>query len=218
MNYNDIRKNEEVVALIHKGNEYLGRLGYTDHSEAHVTLVAMQAAHILESFGYDEHTVELAKIASFMHDIGNAVNRSHHGEYGALLAYDILKKNGMPLDDCITIMSAIGNHDESTGTAIDTISAALIIADKSDVRRTRVRNTDIRTFDIHDRVNYAVTDSHLRIDPIKKTISLDLKIDESICTMYEYFDIFLGRMQMCRHAAEVLGAMFKLTVNGGKVL
>ena len=153
-----------------------------------------------------------------MHDIGNAVNRTHHAEYGALLANDILKQTDLSVDDRILIISAIGHHDESTGGATDPISAALIIADKTDVRRSRVREKNKATFDKHDRVNYAVTDTKLKINTEKKVISLNLQIDEKICTMYEYFEIFLGRMMMCRKAAEILGMSFKLTVNGGKVL
>ncbi|MDD3337413.1 MAG: HD domain-containing protein [Lachnospiraceae bacterium] len=218
MNYKEIRKNEEIRALLEKGNANLGTLGYTDHSEKHCILVAERAAMLLEKFDYSAHDVELARIAGYMHDIGNAVNRSHHGEYGALLANDILKRTDMGIADRITIMSAIGNHDESTGGAVDIVSAALIIADKTDVRRNRVRNKEQASFDIHDRVNYAVTESRLKVNPEKATISLNLQVDESICTMYEYFDIFLGRMMMCRRAAEFLEAKFKLTANGSKIL
>ena len=218
MTYKEIRKNEEVRALIEKGNANLGSLGYTDHSEAHSTLVAERASFVLQQFGYSEHEMELAKIAGFMHDIGNAVNRKQHAEYGALLANEILKKTDLPVEDRITVVSAIGNHDESTGGAVDAVSAALIIADKTDVRRNRVRAKDKSTYDIHDRVNFAVTEANLKINLEKKQIALNLQIDESICTMYEYFDIFLGRMQMCRHAAEIFGARFKLTANGSKVL
>ena len=218
MKYSEIIKNEEVLAYIRKGNEKLGMLGYTDHSEVHTAIVAKHAAMILKQFGYPEHDIELAKIAGFMHDIGNAVNRSHHAEYGAILAVQILEKAGMSLEDRVEVMSVIGNHDESTGGAYDAISAALIIADKTDGRRNRVRNTDLASFDIHDRVNYAVTEAKLKLNTEKSVISLNLKIDENICTMYEYFDIFLGRMMMCRKAAEILGARFKLTANGSKVL
>lgn len=171
-----------------------------------------------EKFGYPEKDIELVKIAGFMHDIGNAVNRSHHAEYGALLANDILKKTDLPLEDRVQIVSAIGLHDESTGGATDPISAALIIADKTDVRRSRVREKNKATFDKHDRVNYAVTDTKLKINVEKRVISLNLQIDPKICSMYEYFEIFLGRMMMCKRAAEVLEASFKLTVNGAKVL
>lgn len=217
MTYEDIKKNEEVLALIHKGNANLHVLGFTDHSEAHTALVAERAAMILDKFGYSDHEQELAKIAGFMHDIGNAINRKNHAEYGGLLANDILKGYDLSVEDRITIVSAISNHDESTGRAMDAISAAIIIADKTDVRRNRVRD-EIAAFDIHDRVNYAVTGSNLKVNVEEKTISLNLQIDESICTMYEYFEIFLGRMMMCRSAAAMLGAQFKLKANGIKIL
>ena len=218
MTYTDIRKDEEVCALLEKGNQNLGVLGFTDHSEAHCVLVAERSAYILRKLGYSERDQELAKIAGFMHDIGNAINRTHHAELGALLANDILLKTDMAREDRITIISAIGHHDESTGGSRDPISAALILADKTDVRRSRVRVKDQKQFDIHDRVNYAVTGSALKVDTEKKTISLNLQIDEHICSLYEYFDIFLTRMMMCRSAAEMLGYQFRLTVNGGKVL
>lgn len=218
MTYQEIKKNEEVRAYLKKGNDNLGVLGYTDHSEAHCTVVAERAGLILKKLEYPEETIELAKIAGFMHDIGNAVNRSRHGEYGAILANELLKGTDLSLEDRVTIMSAIGNHDESTGGATDPVSAALIIADKTDVRRNRVRDKDRAVFDIHDRVNYAVTEAKLKINKEKKLISLNLQIDESICTMYEYFDIFLGRMMMCRGAAEILNMKFRLTANGSKVL
>ena len=218
MTYTDIRNNEEVCALLDKGNQNLGVLGFTDHSEAHCVLVAERSAYILRKLGYSEHDQELAKIAGFMHDIGNSINRTHHAELGALLANDILQKTDMPMADRITVISSIGHHDESTGGSRDPISAALILADKTDVRRTRVRVKDREEFDIHDRVNYAVTGTALKVDTEKGTISLNLQVDESICTLYEYFDIFLTRMLMCRSAAEMLGYKFRLTVNGGKVL
>ena len=218
MTYEQIRHDEEVLALLEKGNANLGVLGYTDHSRAHTALVADRAAYILRTLGFSEREQDLAKIAGFMHDIGNAVNRKHHAEWGALLARDILKKYELSLTDRITIVSAIGHHDESTGGAMDPVSAAVILADKSDVRRDRVRIQEKAKFDIHDRVNYAVTGHSLKVDKEANKISLNLQVDENICTMYEYFDIFLGRMMMCRSAAEMLGAKFRLTVNGGKVL
>ena len=218
MTCEEIKNNEEVLALLEKGNRNLGVLGFTDHSMAHCALVADRAAYILRKLGYSEQEQELARIAGVMHDIGNAINRKNHAEYGALLANDILKKTDMTMADRITVISAIGNHDESTGGAKDPVSAALILADKSDVRRNRVRTKEREKFDIHDRVNYAVTGDSLKVDPEEMKIALNLQIDESICTMYEYFDIFLGRMMMCRGAAEMLGAKFRLTVNGGKVL
>ena len=217
MTYQQIKNHPEVLAYLERGNHDLGVLGFTDHSAAHTTLVAERAAYILRKLGYSDHEEELARIAGFMHDIGNAINRKNHAEYGAILAGQILKEEGMPLEDRVIIMSAIGNHDESTGGAKDPVSAALILADKTDVRRDRVVQPR-ESFDIHDRVNYAVTGSSLKVDPEEKKISLNLQVDESICTMYEYFDIFLGRMMMCRGAAEMLGAKFRLTVNGGKVL
>lgn len=218
MDYKQIKENKEVLALLEKGNSNLGMLGYTDHSKKHCSIVAEHAAMVLKKFGYSEHEMELVRIAGFMHDIGNVINRNRHAEYGAILANDILRNTDMSVEDRLTIVSAIGNHDESTGGAVDAISAALIIADKTDVRRNRVRNKDKATFDIHDRVNYAVTEAKLKINPEKGVISLNLQVDESICTMYEYFEIFLGRMMMCRHSAEILGAKFKLMANGSKVL
>ncbi|MBO5450165.1 MAG: HD domain-containing protein [Lachnospiraceae bacterium] len=218
MKYSDLKENKEIKALIEKGNSNLGVLGYTDHSQAHAALVANRAADILKKLGYKKSRIELAKMAGYMHDIGNAINRSHHAEYGAILAYDILKETDMDEKDRLTIVSAISHHDESTGVALDDVSAALIIADKTDVRRNRVREKPKASFDVHDRVNYAVTKSDLEILPEKKLIVLSLEIDEKICTMYEYFEIFLGRMMMCRKASEILGVKFRLQVNGNKVL
>lgn len=218
MNYKEIRKNKEVLAYLKKGNDNLGVLGFTDHSEVHCAVVAERAGMILTKLGYSEHEVELAKIAGFMHDMGNAINRHRHAEYGALLADHILEKTDITLEDKVTVVSAIGNHDESTGGAMDAISAALIIADKTDVRRNRVRAKDMSNFDIHDRVNYAVTEAKLKVNPEKKVITLNLQIDESICSMLEYFEIFLNRMLMCRRASEMLGVKFKLTANGCKIV
>ena len=218
MTYDQICRDEEVLALLEKGNANLGVLGFTDHSKAHCALVADRAAYILNTLGFSPKEQELVRIAGFMHDIGNAVNRKHHADWGAMMARDILKKYDISLTDAITVISAIGHHDESTGGAMDPVSAALILADKSDVRRNRVRTQEKAKFDIHDRVNYAVTGHNLKVNAEEKKISLNLQIDENICTMYEYFDIFLGRMMMCRSAAEMLGTKFRLTVNGGKVL
>lgn len=218
MIYEQLQQDPQVAILLKKGNADLGVLGFTDHSIAHTTLVAERAAYILRKLGFSEREQELAKIAGLLHDIGNAINRTHHAEYGALLAGELLRDKDLTLEERVTVMSAIGNHDESTGGAKDPVSAALVLADKSDVRRNRVRTKEKEKFDIHDRVNYAVTGSSLKVDPEENKISLNLQVDESICTMYEYFDIFLGRMMMCRGAAEMLGAKFRLTVNGGKVL
>lgn len=216
--YQEIRENEEVQAYLKKGNENLGVLGYTDHSAVHCTLVAEEAGRILRELGYSEHEIELAKIAGMMHDIGNCVNRSRHAEYGAIFANEILRNKDLSVEDRATIVSAIGHHDESTGGAVDVVSAALIIADKTDVRRNRIRTKVKSNYDIHDRVNYAVTESKVHISKEEKSITLSLTVDEEICTMYEYFEIFLGRMMMCRGAAEMLGMTFKLRVNGSKVL
>lgn len=218
ISYQEIRNNEEIRAYIKKGNENLGVLGFTDHSEAHSGLVAHRAAYILEEMGYSKHEQELARIAGFMHDIGNTINRKQHAEYGGLLADSILRGMDISVEDRITIVSAISHHDESTGGAMDAVSAALIIADKTDVRQNRVTEKDKTAFDIHDRVNYAVVGNELKVNVDDKKITLELTVDESICTMYEYFDIFLQRMLMSRAAAEMLGAKFSLKVNGSKVL
>lgn len=179
--------------------------------------VAHQAGKILKRFGYSEHEIELAKIAGYMHDIGNAINRTHHAEYGALLANELLKDTDMTLEDRITVVSAIGNHDESTGSPVDVISAALIIADKTDVRRSRVRQKERSAFDIHDRVNYAALSSSLELMKDKKVIQMNLELDDSICSVMDYFEIFLQRMLMCKRASEVLGCKFKLVANGHKL-
>ncbi|MBQ4428369.1 MAG: HD domain-containing protein [Clostridia bacterium] len=218
MKYGDITNNKEIQKYYEKGNAILAELGYTDHSVAHTTMVAKKAAEILTAFNYDKHDIELVKIAGFLHDIGNVINRSHHAEYGALLANEILKEEDLSIADRVQIVSAIANHDESTGVVSDPITAALIIADKTDVRRTRVRRKNPIHYDIHDRVNHAVTETKLECIPEEKLIVLHLTIDESSCTMYEYFDIFLSRMTMCSHAARFLGAEFSLRVNDRKVL
>lgn len=207
-----------MLEYYERGNTILGTLGYTDHSVVHTKVVAAKAAEILLTFGFDESDRELARIAGFMHDIGNAINRHHHAEYGALLANEILKETDLPLQDSVRIVSAIANHDESDGVAADPITAALIIADKTDVRRSMVREKDPILFDVHDRVNYAVTGFRLRCGYEEKRIMLYLNVDEQICTMYEYFDIFLDRMTMCSHAARLFDAKFSLKVNGQKVL
>ena len=218
MNYKKLADDPEVIAYYDCGNAILGALGFTDHSSAHAKVVAEHARYILKTLDYSHHDVELAGIAGYLHDIGNAINRTHHAEHGAMLARDILTRTDLKLDDRVRIIAAIANHDESTGTAYDPISAALILADKPDVRRNRVRTKDPRQFDMHDRVNYAVVGHKLNCSKEKKSISLNLQIDEDICTMIDYFEIFLGRMIMCRRAAEVLGICFKLKANGQKVL
>ena len=218
MKYEDIVNNKEILEYYERGNAILDALGYTDHSTIHTKLVAAKAAEILKAFEYGEREIELAKIAGFMHDIGNAVNRHHHAEYGGLLANEILKETDLSISDRVQIVSAISNHDESDGVAADPITAALIIADKTDVRRSRVREKDPILYDIHDRVNYAVTETRLRCGLEEKRITLYLTIDENICTMYEYFDIFLQRMTMCSQAARIFDALFSLKVNGQRVL
>ena len=214
----DVQENEEIKELVVGSQKQLDVLGYTEHSIRHVNIVSKRAGQILKDLGYNERKVELAQIAGYMHDIGNCVNRVDHAHTGAILTYNILKELGMDIKERTEIMMAIGNHDEETGTAVNEISAALILADKSDVHRDRVVNKNLSNFDIHDRVNYAVTNATVKVSPQKHLITLNLQIDEEICTMYEYFEIFLGRMMMCRKAAELLGARFKLTANGSKVL
>lgn len=215
--YRDIRTNEEINTLIEHGNDVLKVLGFTEHSRKHAAKVAGCAGDILVQLGYDEHLVELARIAGYMHDIGNSVNRNDHAHTGAILAYQILKEMEMPLDDIMTVMTAIGNHDEKTGTAIDVVSAALIIADKTDVRRNRVQNPLIASFDIHDRVNYAALSSTLEFQEDKKILQMTLELDDTMCSVMDYFEIFLQRMIMCKKAADVLGYRFKLVANGSKL-
>ena len=215
--FKDIKKSKEVNAYIYKGNSTLGVLGYTDHSAEHAVKVSSMAGKILECLGYGGHTVELAKIAGYMHDIGNSVNRFDHPHSGALMAHQILRDMKMDYEDIAVIINAIGMHDEKSGGAVDTVSAALILADKTDVRRDRVRNQNKAAFDKHDRVNYAVVSSSLDIQKEKKVIKLDLQLDENICSMMDYFEIFLQRMLMCRRAASVLGTTFKLNANGNKI-
>ena len=211
--YEDVKNNEAIKTYIKAADASLVALGYTEHSFAHVGKVAHDAAEILIATGHDEHTVELAKIAGHMHDIGNLVNRSEHSQSGAVMAFRILDNMNMPPEDIATVVTAIGNHDEGTGVPVNEVSAALILADKADVRRSRVRNSDFSTFDIHDRVNYSVVDSGLQIDKEKKEIRLTIKIDTSISSLMDYFEIFLGRMTLCRRAADKLGLKFKLTIN-----
>ena len=214
LSYESIKQNENIRTYIRKADESLRALGYTEHSFAHVTKVAETAGEILATFGYSAHDVELVKIAGYLHDIGNLVNRVDHSQSGAVMAFRILDNLNMDPADIATIVAAIGNHDEGTGVAVNAVAAALIIADKSDVRYTRVRNTDIKNFDIHDRVNYSVRESHLTIDRDAATITLSLTIDTNFSAVMDYFEIFLGRMIMCRKAAEKLALAFKLVING----
>ena len=217
ISFKEIRDNEELQLLIENGNSVLKALGFTEHSRRHAANVAQCAGKILKELGYKKHEIELAKAAGYMHDIGNSVNRHDHAHTGAVLAYGILKDMGMPLKDVLTVTTAIGNHDEATGTAVDVVSAALILADKTDVRRNRVQNQVIANFDIHDRVNYAALSSVLDVDKEKKNIRMTLELDDSMCSVMDYFEIFMERMIMCRRAAEVFGCQFKLTANGNKL-
>lgn len=215
--YKQIRMNEEINLLIEKGNATLNELGYTEHSKKHASKTAETAGKILKELGHEKHKTELAKIAGYMHDIGNSINRHDHAHSGAILAYQILKDTDMPLKDILVVTTAIGHHDEATGAAVDGVSAALILADKTDVRRNRVQNRNKATFDIHDRVNYAALSSKLIIQKEKRIIQMELELDDSICTVMDYFEIFLKRMMMCRRAAERLNCKFKLVANGNKL-
>ena len=216
--FEEIKNDETIRTYIKKADVSLSMLGYTEHSFAHVTKVANTARYILETLGFSAHTVELAQIAGFTHDIGNLVNRSEHSQSGAVMMFRMLDHKDMPAEDIATVVTAIGNHDEGTGVPVDAVSAALILGDKTDVRRSRVRNRDFATFDIHDRVNYSVEKSEVNINKEDMTITLKLTIDTSISAVMDYFEIFLGRMVMCRKAAEFLGLTFRLVINEQQVL
>ncbi len=218
MTYNEIIQNEEIKTYIKKADESLLALGYTEHSFPHVTKVASDTEYILNSLEYSEYDIELAKIAAYLHDIGNVINRIEHSQSGAIMAFRILDRLNMSAEDIATIITAIGNHDEGTGVPVNPIAAALIIADKADVRRSRVRNADIASFDIHDRVNYSAESSMLDISTAKKILTLSLSIDTSISSVMEYFEIFLTRMMLCRKASEALGLRFSLIINGQHLL
>ena len=211
--FEELKNNEKVNTFIRQADASLIALGYTEHSFAHVTHVAETAAHILETLGYSAHDVEIARIAAYLHDIGNLVNRVEHSQSGAVMAFRILDEMGMPPEDLAMVVTAIGNHDEGTGVPVNALAAALILADKSDVRRSRVRNQDPTTFDIHDRVNYSVEKSRLHINTEKTIIKLKLQIDPHFSSVMDYFEIFLTRMVLCRKAAEKLGLQFKLIIN-----
>ena len=213
MTYQEIKKNEEINTYIRQADLALSALGFTEHSFAHVTLVAEKAGYILQTLGYPERTVELVKIAGYLHDIGNLVNRVEHSQSGAIMAFRILDHLNFPPDEIGQIVSAIGNHDEGTGVPVSALAAALILADNSDVRRNRVRNQDISNFDIHDRVNYSVTKSELKINESHTLIKLKLSVDTRYGSVMDYFEIFLQRMILCRKAAEKLGMQFKLMIN-----
>ena len=210
----EVKADKAIHTYIEKEDEALIALGFTEHSFTHVGKVSKTAKDILLKLGYPERDAELAEIAGYLHDIGNIVNRTVHAQSGAIMAFRILDNMGASADDIATIITAIGNHDEGTAVPVNPITAALILADKTDVRASRVRNTDIKSFDIHDRVNYSVKRADLDISTEKKEIELKLQIDTDFCSVMDYFEIFLGRMILCRKAAEKLGLRFRLSVNG----
>ena len=214
--FEDVKNNPDIRAYISKADESLIALGYTEHSFAHVTKVAEAAAEILHTLGHSEHEIELVKIAGYLHDIGNIVNRIDHAQSGAVMAFRLLDRMNMPPEDIATVVTAIGNHDESTAFPVNSVAAALIIADKTDVRRSRVRNRSVAQFDIHDRVNYSVTASKVII--AQESICLELTIEQEYCSVLEYFEIFLTRMLLCRKAAEALGVEFSLVINGQRMM
>lgn len=214
----DLKEDHEVGVYLSCSTEYLCRLGFTEHGGRHAALVSERARRVLAELGYGERDRELAAVAGYLHDIANLVNRYNHGGTGAVMAYSILSRFGMAPEEIALVVSAIGNHEEERGNAINHVASALIIADKSDVHRSRVTHTDFAKFEIHDRVNYAAEDSHLNIDREAGTIALELTIDTSICPVMEYFEIFLDRMVMCRRAAEFLSCRFGLVINGTKLL
>ena len=211
--YESIRQDPTVQVYVERADRALCALGYTEHSFAHVTRVATDAGHILEQLGAPARTVELARIAGYLHDIGNVINRIDHSQSGAVMAFRLLRERGMADEEVCTVISAIGNHDEGTGVPVDEVSAALILADKSDVRRSRVRQFDPLAPDIHDRVNYAVTKSELRINEVRTEIELCLTVDVSVSPIMEFFEIFTERMRLCRQAAARLGLVFRLRIN-----
>ena len=214
MTYEQIRHDKAVNVYIAQADASLEALGFTEHSFAHVGKVAATAGEILEKLGYPQRTVELAKIAGYLHDIGNVVNRVDHSQSGAVMAFRILDRMDFPPEEIATIVTAIGNHDEGTGVPVNAVAAALILGDKTDVRRNRVRDKADIAADIHDRVNYSVTSAVLDTDAGKKTITLSLGVDTQVSSVMEYFEIFMKRMLMCRKAAEKLGLTFRLVING----
>lgn len=214
----DVKKDPQVHAYIKAANEHLGAMGFTEHGLRHGSLVAEVARDILFQLGFSERTCELSAIAGYLHDIGNVASRVDHWMTSATMVSTILTRMGMDFEEIATVVGAVGNHDEHTGEAVNTVAAALIIADKGDVHRSRVRNRELATFDIHDRVNYAVRESNININAEEKTITLQLTIDTEICPLMEYFEIFLTRMIMCRRAALFLGCAFGLLINNTKLL
>lgn len=218
LTYETVKNSDAIRIYIIRADESLGALGFTEHSFAHVVHVAEKAGFILRTLGYDDRTVELAKIAGYLHDIGNLVNRKEHSQSGAVMAWSILNDMNCDPGELATIVTAIGNHDEGTGVPVNPVAAALILADKADVRRSRVRNKNIAAFDIHDRVNYSVKKSELKINEEKTTVTLKLTVDTAYGSVMDYFEIFMGRMILCRQAAEKLGLTFKLIINDQQVV
>jgi metal-dependent HD superfamily phosphatase/phosphodiesterase len=207
-----------VETYLKYGHEHLGEMGFTEHGFRHATLVSTIAHQIMQRLDYSEREAELAAVAGYLHDIGNVVSRKDHGGTAAIMAMQLLEQLGMPYEEIAVIAGAIGNHEEEYGVAVNPIAAALILADKSDVHRSRVRNRDLATFDIHDRVNYAVTHSFVRVESKPRQITLELTIDTSVSSIMDYFEIFLTRMVMCRRAAALLQADFAIVINGTKLL
>lgn len=218
VSFENLRKDGEILAFIEMANRVLGEIGYTEHGMAHAVKTGEDASRILSSLGYDEHMCELAKIAGLLHDTGNAVNRCDHAQSGAFLAFELLRARGFDYKDVLEITTAIGHHDEKTAAPVTPVAAALILADKSDVRTSRVRSRDTVYNDIHDRVNYAVFSSELDIDREKRMIVLTLKIDTLVCPVMEYFEIFLERMVLCKKSAAFLGCDFELIINDTRLL
>lgn len=209
-----LRDDEEVITLIDYANQYLRSLGFTEHGARHATLVGTTAREILKEFDFPDHLCELAAVAGYLHDIGNAIHREHHAQSSSLIALRVLSRLGMTLEDCAIVANAIGNHEEERGYATTPVAAALIIADKSDVHRSRVQAVGFENFDIHDRVNYAATSRGVAVDAPGKAISLELTIDTGFAQVLDYFEIFLSRMVMVKQAAELLGCHFRLVING----
>jgi len=218
LTFEEIRRNDAIRTYISQADASLVALGFTEHSFAHVGRVAAFSGYILETLGYPARMVELAKIAGYLHDIGNLVNRVEHSQSGAVMAFRILDNMGFPAEEISLIVTAIGNHDEGTGVPVNPLAAALILADKSDVRRSRVRVKDPAQFDIHDRVNYSVTESQLTINDEHTTVNLRLTVDTQFGSVMDYFEIFMGRMLLCRKAAEKLGMQFKLMINDQQLI
>ena len=215
--YKQLREDASIRTYIIRADESLLALGFTEHSFAHVTMVSENAAHILETLGYSEHEVELVRIAGYLHDIGNLINRVDHSQSGALLAFRLLEERGMSAEDISLIVTAIGNHDEGTGVPVNAVAAALILADKCDVRRSRVRNRNISTFDIHDRVNMSIKKNYLTVDNDTKTIRLVIIMNAEMSSIMDYFEIYLSRMILCEKAAKFLGYKFELVINGAVI-